>query len=222
VFQFSSNSQPDDGTVELHSPNGASVTFIAAASSISSQSINWWYTPLMSGVFALTGVLIAQGVVLRLARRNELRRSEPELLKHCAAFSAACGQIKREIALKASGERDLSVIELLQSSFDAIEIIGTPEIESAAEKFIGAIPMILHYEEAGAKRDLVEEAKTELFQAHMKFVASVRAHFGRPEKIHVAVPMLEVPKKGPSAGDARTNSQSGRNPVSKRAPRAPR
>lgn len=60
----------------------------------------WWYTPLLSGIFALIGVSIAQLIVLRLAHKNDLRRSEPELLKQCAEFSAACGRLKERSPLR--------------------------------------------------------------------------------------------------------------------------
>lgn len=96
----------------------------------------WWYTPLLSGLFALIGVLIAQGVVLYLVRRNDKRRSEPELLKHCAEFSAACGQLKRELSLKDPAARDLSSISQLDTSLDALTIIATPDIENAAERLL--------------------------------------------------------------------------------------
>jgi hypothetical protein len=172
------------------------------AVSSSPQSSAWWYTPLLSGIFALTGVLIAQLIVLYLARRNDNRRSEPELLKHCATFSAACGELKREFALKRPEERNLSSISQLESSYDAIEIIGTPEIEMAAERFIGIVPLIFHYEKHDDKNGL-EESKSQLFQAHMQFVAAVRAHFNRPEKIHRAVPMIEIPQPWVGSGSRR-------------------
>src|ERR1022692_3564074 len=100
----------------------------------------WWSTPLLSGLFALVGVLIAQGVVLYLASRNDKRRSEPELLKHCAVFSAACGRLKNELALKKHADRDLSCLDVLEASHDALMIIAPPEIDSAAESVISVIP----------------------------------------------------------------------------------
>jgi hypothetical protein len=178
-----------------------STAYVAAPSS--SATSNWWYTPLLSGAFALVGVLIAQSIVLYLARRNDSRRSEPELLKHCATFSAACGRIKREFALNSPEERKLDdSIMQLESSLDAIAIIGTPEIETAAEKFVGLVPLIFEFEK---RTDTVrlEDTLSALFQAHMKFVAAVRAHFDRPEKIHVAVPMIEIPK--PSSSESHVN-----------------
>jgi hypothetical protein len=89
-----------------------------------SQTV-WWHTPVLAGVFALVGVLIAQSVALWLARRSDRRRADPELLKQCAAFSAAAGRLKRELALR-SDSPDLSCIADLDAASDAIDLIARP------------------------------------------------------------------------------------------------
>lgn len=169
-------------------------TLGVAASTTSQQP--WWYTPLMSGLFAFIGVLIAQGVVLFLAHRNDKRRSEPELLKHCAEFSAACGRLKRELSLKSAADRDLSSISQLDASHDALIIIATPEIEHAAERFIGVLQIVLDEEAAGNQAEHRKHLSG-LFQAHMQFSDAVRKHFNRPEKVYMAVPMIQVPQSSP-------------------------
>jgi hypothetical protein len=153
---------------------------------------NWWYIPLLSGIFALVGVLIAQGVVLYLAHRNDKRRSEPELLRHCAEFSAACGKLKRELSLREHADRNLDCIGDLDSSYDALIIIGTPEIEEAAERFIGLIPLVFDAETTGNTEEH-NKIMRRLFWAHTEFIDAVRAHFNRPKKIYMALPMLDVP-----------------------------
>ena len=165
-----------------------------AASTTSQQP--WWYTPLISGLFALIGVLIAQGVILCLARRNDKRRSEPELLKHCAEFSAACGRLKRELSLKSAADRDLSSISQLNASHDALIIIATPEIEHAAERFIGLLQIVLD-DEASGNEEEHRKHLSGLFQAHRQFTDAVRKHFNRPEKVYVAMPMIQVPEGKP-------------------------
>jgi len=125
-------------------------------------------------------------------REERERRSEPELLRHCADFSAACGRIKRELALKKPTDRDLSCVSQLEAANDALAVIGTPEIENAADRFVGMLQATLMDEAAG---NLSEHEKdlSELFKAHMQFTAAVRKHFDRPPKVHVAVPMIQVP-----------------------------
>lgn len=70
------------------------------------------------------------------------RRSDPELLKQCAAFSSAAGRFKRDIATKPRDEWDLSSLDVLEEASDSIDIVGTPEIESAAERMIGYVPLV--------------------------------------------------------------------------------
>jgi hypothetical protein len=121
-------------------------TLLTATASASQNP--WWVTPLLSGAFALVGVLIAQGVVLYLANRNEKRRSEPELLRQCAVFSAACGRLKNELQLKDRLARNLSCLDDLEASHDALMIIASNEIDTAAEGVIGVIPLIFDAEES--------------------------------------------------------------------------
>lgn len=146
---------------------------------------------LLTGTFALTGVLIAQCVVLLLARQNERRRSDPELLKQCAAFSSAAGRFKRDIATKPREDWDLSALDALEEASDSINIIGTPEIESAVERLIGYVPLVL---EPGQFNVNEQEAIQRIFDSHRQFVAAVREHFHKPPKIHRAVPILERPR----------------------------
>jgi len=154
----------------------------------------WWQTPLLAGAFALVGVLIAQCVVLWLARRNDRNRSEPELLRQCAAFSVATGRLKREFVTSPDAP-DLSAIDDLDAASDAIDIIGTPDIEAAATAVIGALPMLIQ------PGKFVDEDRQEslrhLFRAHMAFVAACREHFNKPPKEHVATPILVRPPKPP-------------------------
>jgi hypothetical protein len=155
----------------------------------------WWHTPLLAGAFALIGVLIAQCVVLWLARRNERNRSEPELLRQCAAFSVATGRLKREFATSPHAP-NLSAIDDLDAASDAIDIIGTPDIEAAATAVIGALPMLI---QPGRFADEDrQESLQRLFQAHMAFVAACRVHFSKPPKVHVATPILVRPPKPPT------------------------
>jgi hypothetical protein len=104
-------------------------------------------TALLSGVFVLAGVLIAQGIVLYLARRTDRRRSDPELLKQCAKFSSAAGRLKREITTKPRNEWDLDYLDALEEAADSIDIIGTPKIEDAVDRLIGYVPLVLHPEQ---------------------------------------------------------------------------
>jgi hypothetical protein len=68
--------------------------------SLPATNLTSMQTALLSGVFVLAGVLIAQGIVLYLAGRTDRRRSDPELLKQCAIFSSAVGRFKRQLATK--------------------------------------------------------------------------------------------------------------------------
>jgi hypothetical protein len=148
---------------------------------------SWWQTPLLAGAFALVGVLIAQGIVLWLARRTERNRSEPELLRQCAAFSVATGKLKREFAQRPDGP-NLGAIADLEAASDALDIIGTPEIEDAARDVVGAIPLLMH---PGRYAHEDREASLDrLFRAHTVFVAACRAHFDKPPHEHMAMPML--------------------------------
>src|SRR5258708_15422567 len=171
---------------------GSNLILLRGTTSATSQQ-NWWYIPLLSGIFALVGVLIAQGVVLYLARRNDKRRSEPELLRHCAEFSAACGRLKRELSLRNPADRDMSYIRQLDASLDALTIIATPEIEDAAERFVGMLQTTLDAEASGNQAEH-DKCMSELFRAHMQFTDAVRKHFNRPRKVYVAVPMIDVPE----------------------------
>ena len=105
------------------------------------SGIHWWQTPLLAGACALLGVLIAQLVVLRIARRNERNRSEPELLRQCAAFSVATGKLKREFARRPSTP-NLAAIEDLEAAADALDIIGTDALQDAAREVIGVMPLL--------------------------------------------------------------------------------
>ncbi|MEH3141311.1 MAG: hypothetical protein PGN37_14270 [Mycobacterium kyogaense] len=147
-------------------------------------------TALLSGLFALVGVLIAQGIVLYLARKNERRRSDPELLKQCAAFSSAAGRFKRDIATKPREEWDLQCLDKLEEAADSIDIIGTPEIERAAERLIGYVPLVLHPQ----RFDHDEESAVQgIFDSHREFVSAVRTYFHKAPKEHRAVPIIERP-----------------------------
>jgi undecaprenyl pyrophosphate synthase len=115
----------------------------------------WWWTPVLSGIFALTGVLIAQSIVLYLARRTNRRRSDIELLKHCALFSAACGRLERELALKTPNEWDYKCLDDLEAASDAINISAPPEIEKAAEHVVGWIPLAI---EEQSRREIDQES----------------------------------------------------------------
>lgn len=148
---------------------------------------SWWQTPLLAGAFALIGVLIAQAIVLWLARRSERNRSEPELLRQCAAFSVAAGKLKREFSQRADAP-DLSAIAELEAAADALDIIGTPEIEDAVRDVVGAIPLVMY---PGRYTDEDRDASLRrLFRAHMAFVATCRTHFDKPPAEHKATPML--------------------------------
>lgn len=158
------------------------------------HSGEWWQTPLLTGGFVLVGVLIAQGVVLWLARRNDRNRSEPELLRQCAAFSVATGRLKREFVTSPANP-DLSAIGDLDAASDAIDIIGTPEIEEAATAVVGSIPLLI---QPGRLPDEDrDESLQGLFDAHRAFVAACRKHFDKPPKAHVATPILVRPSRPP-------------------------
>ncbi|CUR59088.1 hypothetical protein NOCA2570018 [metagenome] len=165
---------------------------LAVAKTDESATDQWWQTPLLAGAFALVGVLIAQCVVLWLARRNERNRSEPELLRQCSAFSVATGRLKREFVTSPDAP-NLSAIGDLDAAADAIDIIGTPDIEAAATAVIGSLPMLIQ------PGRFVDEDRQEslhrLFSAHMAFIAACRQHFNKPPKVHVATPILVRPPK---------------------------
>jgi hypothetical protein len=154
----------------------------------------WWQVPVLTGSFALVGVLIAQSIVLWLARRNDRRRSEPELLKQCAAFSVAAGRLKAQISQ--SDDPDLSAIDDVEAAADAIIIIGTPALEDAIETFIGRVPVAIAPEKFGVD---AEEAARDLFTAHRDFIDAARKHFNRPPKVYKATPMLTTYKRRPGA-----------------------
>jgi hypothetical protein len=143
-------------------------------------------------------------------REERERRSEPELLRHCADFSAACGRIKHELALKGPADRDLSCVSQLEAANDALTVIGTPEIENAADRFVGMVQITIMTEEAGNIPEH-EKVLSELFKAHMQFTAAVRKHFDRPPKVHVAVPMIQVPEQqlGRKANRASPRKEAG-------------
>lgn len=147
-------------------------------------------TPLLSGLFALVGVLIAQGIVLYLARRTDRRRSDPELLKQCAKFSSAAGQLKREIATKPRSKWELDCLDALEEASDSINIIGTPEIEDAVDRFIGYVPLLLDPGKHGAN---AERARQGIFDSHRIFIDAVRHHFHKPPKVFKAVPIIMRP-----------------------------
>lgn len=148
-------------------------------------------TALLSGLFALIGVLIAQGIVLSLARKNERRRSDPELLKQCAAFSSAVGRFKRQIATMPREQWDLDCLGELEEAADSIMIIGTPEIEDAVDRLIGFIPMVLNPKRYEGRSD---EARQGVFDSHRVFVDSVREYFHKPPKVYKAVPIIRRPQ----------------------------
>jgi hypothetical protein len=145
-------------------------------------------TPLLSGLFALVGVLIAQGIVLYLARRTDRQRSDPELLKQCAKFSSAAGRFKRDGATKARDDWDLSSLDDLEDASDAIDIIGTPEIERAAERLIGFVPLLLRPERDSADEKI---ARKGIFDSHREFTDAVRKYFHKPAKVFMAVPIID-------------------------------
>ena len=148
--------------------------------------------PLLSGFFALIGVLIAQCIVLYLARRTDRRRSEPELLRQCAIFSSAAGRFKREVVTKPRVDWNLDCLSELEEAADSIVIIGTPEIEGAAERFIGFIPLILDPERS--KEDK-ERARQGIFDSHRLFIDAVRKQFHKQPKEYRAgaVPIIVRP-----------------------------
>ena len=151
------------------------------------SGIHWWQTPLLAGAFALLGVLIAQIVVLRIARRNERNRSEPELLRQCAAFSVATGKLKREFARRPSTP-NLAAIEDLEAAADALDIIGTDALQDAAREVIGVMPLLTEPGEF-TKKDFDSSLKR-LFYAHIAFKGACRKHFDKPEAVHKSTPML--------------------------------
>jgi hypothetical protein len=147
-------------------------------------------TALLTGSFALTGVLIAQCIVLLLARRSDRRRSDPELLKQCARFSSAAGRFKRDIATKPREDWDFASLDALEDAADSIDIIGTPEIERAAERLIGYVPLALEPEAFGVD---AKTARKGIFDSHRDFTDAVRKHFHKPPKEHNAVPIIQRP-----------------------------
>ena len=147
-------------------------------------------TALLSGTFALSGVLIAQFIVLLLARRNDRRRSDPELLSQCAKFSSAAGRFKREITTTPREDWNLDSLDALDDAADSIDIIGTPEIERAAEQFVGFVPLVLDPEAHGVDAD---RAMQRIFDSHRLFIDAVRCHFHKPPKEFVAVPIIKRP-----------------------------
>ncbi|SLG36767.1 hypothetical protein [Mycobacteroides abscessus] len=154
-------------------------------------------TAVLSGLFALIGVLIAQGVVLFLARKNERRRSDPELLKQCAAFSSAAGRFKREIATRPRDDWDLDCLDALEEAADSITIIGTPEIEDAVDRFIGYIPLVLNPERFEVS---LSEVRQGIFDSHRTFIDAVRRYFHKPPKTYKAVPIIKRPNRlGPKS-----------------------
>ncbi|WP_027500796.1 hypothetical protein [Rhodococcus sp. UNC363MFTsu5.1] len=145
---------------------------------------------LLSGAFALTGVLIAQCIVLLLARRTDRRRSDPELLKQCAKFSSAAGRFKRDISTKPREDWDFGALDMLEDASDSIDIIGTPEIERAAERLIGYVPLVLEPEVYGVDP---KDARRGIYDAHREFTGAVRKYFHKPPKVYMAVPIIERP-----------------------------
>jgi hypothetical protein len=150
-----------------------SVQSTLLSTSASASQNPWWLVPVLSGVFALFGVLIAQGVVLYLANRNEKRRSEPELIRQCAIFSSACGRLKNELQLKEPSIRNFACIDDLETSHEALTIIAPNEIDAAAEGIISVIPVIFHAEKFGDTANR-EKYMSQLFLAHRIFIDTVR------------------------------------------------
>lgn len=144
-------------------------------------------TALLSGIFALVGVLIAQTIALTLAWRADRRRSDPELLRQCAWFSSSAGRFKRDVTTKSREDWDLTALTDLEAAGDSIAIIGTPEIERAAERLIGSIAVVMAARTDG---DELKLASKEIFDSHREFTDAVRQYFHKPPKTFRAVPML--------------------------------
>lgn len=152
----------------------------------------WWRTPVLTGIFALIGVLIAQCVVLYLALRAERRRADPELLKHCAAFAAAAGHVyrtqTRAFSRRDQDELDLTpVLDQLETAWDSISIVATPGIESAASTVMEHVAVATGREVTRADREI---ARRLLASSHDDFVNAVRRHLKKGSRVSYALPMI--------------------------------
>jgi hypothetical protein len=151
----------------------------------SSVAQSWWNVPLVSGLAALFGVLLAQGVVLWIYWQNERRRGDPELLRQCASFSVALGKVKRALY---EYERPTAIDELDEAS-ESLNIIAPDAILEIVDIIRGDVGIVLMMNDSDSA-DIRDQALTRIFRKQMEFTQAVREHFDQPPRIHRAVPMI--------------------------------
>ena len=161
---------------------------LTAGSCAAAGSSNPWPTVLFSAVAALVGVLIAQLVVLRIHRRDEERRVDPELLRQCAEFSVAVDVFKQRF--HADLPLDEAWLEKLQAAHTSLGLIGPDSLLEITDLIVGDIAALL-FARSRTGFDTDQDASRKLLlRRHMEFTQASRQYFGREPKVHRAVPMI--------------------------------
>jgi hypothetical protein len=149
-----------------------------------------WQTPTITFV----GIIIAQCVLLYIARHNDKRRADPELIKQCTQLSMALGRFKREMA-RSPSDRDPAYLEDLESALYSIALMAPTEIDEAATIVIHKVNSLLEVEAALLKSETkkniqkYKDAASEVTHYQKAFINVVRDFLGKPEKIYYPVDM---------------------------------
>jgi hypothetical protein len=161
---------------------------VAGSCAAASGSSNPWPIALFSAVAALVGVLIAQLVVLRLHRRDEDKRIDPELLRQCSEFSVAVDEFKQrfDAGLPLSEEW----LERLQAASTSLDLTGPDSLLEITDRLVGNIGALL-FAKSRPGFDIDQKATTtKLFRDHVEFTQAARKYFGQTPRIHRAIPMI--------------------------------
>ena len=148
------------------------------------QTQGWGQTFLEAGVTIL-GLIITQAVVISLFRKGELKRLDPFVVRCCAEYGAAVGQIKWQL----NSKLPLSTFPAYEASYERLSLIAPDKIHLAMERIQSDIVWCMDSVASGDE-EAFQEHLLSLFQGQMRFTQEARGFLEQEKKVHRATPMI--------------------------------
>jgi hypothetical protein len=150
------------------------------------QHTPWWGTPLMTGIFAFLGVLLAQGVTVfidaRRGRREDDRRWHADRREIYVEFISAAYNVVEYLRahwVAGGGTAELEQLrDVLVSSMQKIQLTATRRVVDAAVKYRDALLTAINAYLNDHESTSFDEQQAKLGKPNVSFVLAARDELG--------------------------------------------
>jgi hypothetical protein len=138
----------------------------------------WWYAPVLAGAITLFGVLIAQGVTLRVQRslshRRDQERWDRELIAAATDFASACMRILHETQRDLLQDDAVDTLRFaLEDRYTRLELVAPASLVELAQDCWATGVALLMSGDWKRYGSMLNEKRT-------AFVEGVRLRLGAP------------------------------------------